>query len=150
MSRSGLSRFVGFALALVSCIGFLASTGGADDKGKGKGKGRRVGQEQIVHGYIGSVTDAKGTGTVTFIHKKWGGTVKVDTATTDLTKKTVILVCDKSKTLTELKTLVDDGLKKGIRYTGIARVNNRKELIASKIIVCNDSADDDDDDKDDD
>jgi hypothetical protein len=151
MSRTHFSRLVASALALIVALALAAVDshgGGKGDKGngdKGKGdekksEGKKVGQEQIVHGCISAVTLAAGTtpGTVTFVHPKWGGTVKViETGTT----KTVIEVCGETKTLTELKKLVEGVAPGKARFCGIARIDDRTSLKASKILVCNDGAD---------
>ena len=106
MSRFKFFPFVVGALALLLSVSLLAVDSHGGDKGKdgkGDGKGKKVGQEQIVHGCI---TEVNATAkTVTFTHPKFGGTVKVDTSTT--ATKTLIEVCGETKTLAELKTLVD-------------------------------------------
>lgn len=113
-----------------------------DEKDEDENEGKKVGQNQIVHGCITKVTAASGKtlGTVEFTHPKFGGTVKV---TETGTAATVILVCGKTKTLAELKTLVEAVKKGEPMFCGIARVDDRTSLMASKIIVCNDAADDD-------
>jgi hypothetical protein len=155
MSRSNFSRLVVTAFALL--LGIAVLTDGTYGGGKGKGKdkgdeksadkggpnkqggdgGKKVGQEQIVHGCIVKVVLASGTtlGTVEFTHPKWGGIVKVvETGTT----KTEIEVCGKTKTLAELKTLVEAVKTGENKFCGIARIDNRTSLKATKIIVCND------------
>ena len=93
-----------------------------------------------MHGCISSITAAAGTnpGTVTFVHPKWGGTVKViETGTA----KTDIEVCGETKTLAQLKAMFDAVKSGQPKFCGIARVDNHTSLKASKIIVCNDGGD---------
>jgi hypothetical protein len=142
MNRSSFTRLATGALALFLCVALLAVDSRGGDKGKGKGDPKKTGQEEIVHGCISKVTLASGTtlGTVTFEHPKFGGTVKVvETGTT----KTDIEVCGESKTLAQLKTLVEAVKPGEARYCGIARIDDRMSLKALKIIVCNDAADKD-------
>jgi hypothetical protein len=133
MSRSSSFRFVVGAIALFIIFAMLS----ADSRGDGK----KTGQTQIVHGCITKVVLAVGTtpGTVEFTHPKWGGKVKViETGTT----KTVIEVCGEVKTLAQLKTLVEAVKTGDPKYCGIARIDNRTSMTASKILVCNDGSDD--------
>lgn len=145
MSRFNFPRFVVGAFILSFSLVFLSvNSHGGDkgngDKGKSDDKGKKVGQEQIVHGCIVKVVLASGTnpGTVEFTHPKWGGTVKViETGTT----KTDIQVCGETKTLAQLKTLVEAVKQGESKFCGIARIDDRTSLKASKIIVCNDGGD---------
>jgi len=140
MSRSHFSRIIVSAFALTLGLAVLTVDSRGGGNGKGKGDPKKVGQEEIVHGCISTVTPAAGTtlGTVTFVHPKWGGTVKVvETGAT----KTVIEVCGETKTLAQLKTLVDAASSSGAKFCGIARIDDRTSLKAIKIIVCNDSVD---------
>src|SRR5262249_3077659 len=138
MSRSNYFRFV--AAALVLFFGFTLL--GVDSRGNGKGEPKKVGQEQIVHGCISKITLASGStqGTVTFEHPKWGGTGKVVEG--QKTGNTDIQVCGETKTLADLKKLVDAVKTGQAKFCGIARIDNRTSLTASKIIVCNDADDD--------
>lgn len=147
MSRSNYSRYLMCALALFISFALVGVDSRGGDKGKSGDKGNsgdapKVGQNEIVHGCISKVTLASGTtpGTVTFEHPKWGGTVKVTEGAA--TGNTTIQVCGETKTLAQLKTLVEAVKPGEASYCGIARIDNRTSLKASKIIVCNDAAGD--------
>jgi hypothetical protein len=152
---AALALLINFALLAVDSRGYGKGKGD-DDQNQGnkagddnddQNEGKKVGKNQIVHGCVTKVTLASGKtlGTVVFSRTKKGVTTTTTVKVTETgTATTVIRVCDDTKTLAQLKTLVEAVKTGQPMYCGIARVDNLTSLMASKIFVCNDDADDDD------